>query len=262
MQQRCILRCRIKTKTIMTGLKSYWKVWLRPNLLTKDVDNDYTAEVSTVGNTKHNEDIAQAIIDEGSEIKFDTLLSILNQRDRIERNMLQQGNSVQAGNVKLSPRVSGNWIGANAKYEPAAHKITLDAIITNDMRTALQDVGVEVLGVKNSGAYIGLVTDTATGLTDGTITPNEDILIEGEKLRIAPDGEAGLGIFFVNAQGESTQVARRLTQNDPKKILARVPALAAGEYTLRIITRYSNSNTQLNEARTIEYDKKLFVPNP
>jgi hypothetical protein len=25
----------------------FWKVWLRPNLLTKDVDNDYVAEVST-----------------------------------------------------------------------------------------------------------------------------------------------------------------------------------------------------------------------
>ena len=24
----------------------YWKVWLTPNLLTKDVDNDYIAEVS------------------------------------------------------------------------------------------------------------------------------------------------------------------------------------------------------------------------
>ena len=25
----------------------YWKVWLRPNLLTKDDDNDYVAEVLT-----------------------------------------------------------------------------------------------------------------------------------------------------------------------------------------------------------------------
>jgi hypothetical protein len=241
--------------------KIFWKIWLRPNLLTKDVDNDYIAEISTVGNTKHNGDIAQAIINEGSEIKYDTLLSILNQRDRIERNMLQQGNSVQTGNVRLSARVSGNWIGANAKYGPAVHKITLDATITNDMRTALQEVGIEVLGIKNSGAYIGLVTDTATGLTDGTITPNEDILIEGDKLRIAPDGEAGLGVFFVNAQGESVQVTRRLTQNDPKKMLARVPALSAGEYTLQVITRYSNNNTLLNEARIIEYDQKLFVSN-
>ena len=96
----------------------YWKVWLTPNLLTKDVDNDYIAEVSTSKHTLRNEDIAQRIVAEGSEIKYDTLLSIINQRN------------------------------------------------------ALSVVGVEVLGVKESGgAEIGLVTDTVTGNTDGTITP-------------------------------------------------------------------------------------------
>lgn len=49
----------------------YWKVWLRPNLLTKDDDNDYIAEVLTQKDTLHNENIANAIIKEGSEIKYD-----------------------------------------------------------------------------------------------------------------------------------------------------------------------------------------------
>ena len=31
----------------------YWKVWLRPNLLTKDDDNDYVAEVLTQKDTRH-----------------------------------------------------------------------------------------------------------------------------------------------------------------------------------------------------------------
>jgi hypothetical protein len=237
----------------------FWKIWLRLNLLTKDVDNDYTAEVSTVGNTKRNEDIARAIIEEGSEIKYDTLVDVFNKRDRIERQLLQQGNSVQTGNVRLAPRVSGAWIGSNANFDPAVHKITLDASITNEMRVALEEVGVEVLGVKDSGAFIGLVTDTVTGNIDGSITPNDDIMIEGDKLRIAPEGEAGIGVFFVNASGVATPVTRRLTQNDPKKVLARVPALPAGEYTLQIVTKFSNSTQLLKEARTIEYTKKLIV---
>lgn len=40
----------------------FWKVWLKPNLLTKDVDNDYIAEVSTSKQTLRNEDIAQRIV--------------------------------------------------------------------------------------------------------------------------------------------------------------------------------------------------------
>ena len=73
----------------MSAFTKFWKVWLNLNLLTKDVENDYTAEVSTVGKTSRNEDIAKQIIEEGSEIKYDTLLSVINQHDRIIRELLQ-----------------------------------------------------------------------------------------------------------------------------------------------------------------------------
>lgn len=244
---------------IMSTINYLWKVWFRPNLLTKDVDNDYIAEVSTVNDTQRNEDIARRIVDEGSEIKYDTILNILNRSDGIVRSMLQGGGSVQTGVCRLSPRVLGTWLGTTAKFDPTVHKITLDITPTLEMRQALSEVGVEVLGVKESGAYIGLVTDTATGLTDGTITPGDDILIQGDRLKIAPDGEAGLGVFLVSAAGEATPVTRRLTQNDPKTLLARVPDLQAGEYTLRVVTRFSNSTQTLKEARTIEYEKPLIV---
>jgi hypothetical protein len=240
-------------------MKFFWKVWLRLNLLTKDVLNDYIAEVSTTRNTKRNADIAAEIIAEGSEIKYDTLLSVLNQRDRVVRRLVQQGNSVLDGCTQITPRVSGTWIGANAKFNPAAHKITVDTIPSSDMREALKAVGIEVLGVKDSGAFIGLVTDTNTGATDGTISAGDDIRIEGDKIKIAPDDEPGLGVFFVDDSGTATPVTRRLTDNTPKRLLARVPSLPAGEYTLRIVTRYSSSTTNLKETRVIEYERKLTV---
>jgi hypothetical protein len=237
----------------------FWKVWLRLNLLTKDVDNDYIAEVSTSSNTRHNEDIARRIVDLGSEIKYETLLSVLSQRDRVVREMVQQGSSVLTGTCQYSPRVTGTWIGSSAKFDPSVHKITLDIIPSAEMREALTDVGVEVLGVKDSGAFIGLVTDTSTGVTDGTITPGDDIRIEGDKLKVAPDGETGLGVFFVDSTGTAIPVTRRLTQNDPKTLIARVPDLPAGQYTLRIVTRFSSSSTTLKEARQIEYGKLLKI---
>ena len=49
----------------MAVYEFFWKIWLRLNLLTKDVDNDYTAEVSTMKNTFRNEDIARAIVAKG-----------------------------------------------------------------------------------------------------------------------------------------------------------------------------------------------------
>ena len=209
----------------------YWKVWLTPNLLTRDVDNDYIAEVSTSKQTLRNEDIAQRIVDEGSEIKYDTLLSIINQHDRIIRGAVCDGYSVLTGVAQFSPRVTGNWLGKSANFDPSTNNI-------------------------------GLVTNTLDGNTDGYITPGEDILIEGTKIKIAGDEEM-CGVFFVlrGAETETVRkVDRRLTQNNPSSIIARVPAdLEPGEYILRIVTQFSNSAVLLKEPRTLEYEQPLFV---
>lgn len=178
----------------------YWKVWLRPNLLTKDDDNDYVAEVLTQKDTLHNENIANAIIKEGSEIKYDTLLSIIKQRDRIVREHLMMGYSLLTEVCQYTPRITGPWGGETAKFDPAIHKLTLDIVPSAEMRDALSKVGVEVLGAKSEVGRIGMVTDTFTGLSNGSITPNEDILIEGDRIRIN-GADSSVGIFFVSEDG-------------------------------------------------------------
>ena len=241
----------------------YWKVWLTPNLLTRDVDNDYIAEVSTSKQTLRNEDIAERIVNEGSEIKYETLLAIINQHDSIIGGAVCDGYSVLTGVAQFSPRVTGNWLGKSANFDPSTNKLTLDMVLSKEMRDALATVGVEVLGVKEGGgAGIGLVTNTLDGNTDGYITPGEDILIEGTKIKIAGDEEM-CGVFFVlrGAETETVRkVDRRLTQNNPSSIIARVPAdLEPGEYILRIVTQFSNSAVLLKEPRTLEYEQPLFV---
>ena len=241
----------------------YWKVWLTPNLLTKDIDNDYIAEVSTSKQTLRNEDIAQRIVDEGSEIKYDTLLSIINQHDRIIREAVCDGYSVLTGVGQYSPRVTGSWIGKSANFDPSVNKLTLDMVLSKEMRDALSTVGVEVLGGKEGGgASIGLVTDTYTGEANGYISAGEDILIEGTKIKVAGDPDL-CGVYFIprDAPEETIyKVERRLTQNDPSRIIARVPAtLEPGVYTLRIVTQFSNSAVLLKEPRTLEYEQPLVV---
>jgi hypothetical protein len=243
----------------------FWKLWLRPNTLTKSVDNDYIGEVSTVGNTLRNEDVARLIVKERSELRYETILSILNERDAVERDALLNGSSVQSGNTHLAPRVTGNWIGADPVFDPKEHKITLDATLTVEMRRALEDVGVEILGKKtDGGAIIGLVTDVLTGKTDGTISVGGDIIIAGDKIKIAPAGEEGLGVLFVNADGAGIPLDHPVTENNPKKIICRLPAeIVEGEvYTLKIVTRYSNGSTNLEKPRTLLYELPLTAVAP
>ena len=83
-------------------------------------------------------------------------------------------------------------------------------------------------------------------------------MITGNLIKIAGD-ESVAGIFFVAEDGTTKKISRRLTQNDPSKIIARVPALADGSYTLRIVTFYNSGSTLLKNVRTLEYKKKLIV---
>jgi hypothetical protein len=239
--------------------QTVWKVWLRRNLLTKDVENDFIAEVSTAGETLRNSDIADAIIAARSEFRLETISNILQLRDELIRQKLAEGFAFQDGCVHISPRVGGAWLGVNASFDPETNKITLDIAPTMEMRSILDTVKVEVLGEKDSGALIGLVTDVITGKTDGTITPNEDIIVTGDKIKVSPEDEAELGVFFVDANGTETQVTRKLTENMPKKLILRVPALSDGTYTLKVVTRYSHSAQLLNEPRVITYEFPLKV---
>jgi hypothetical protein len=130
----------------MSVIKFIWKVWLRLNLLTKDVDNDYMAEVSTAGKKAlRNADIARLIKESGSELKYETLLSILDQGDRLIREKVQEGHSVLTGCCRFTPRVTGTWIGANAKFDVTVHQTVLDIVPSAEMRAALKEVGVEAL---------------------------------------------------------------------------------------------------------------------
>ena len=237
----------------------YWEYWLRPNTLTKDDDEDCIAEVQTSKETLRNEELADAIMKAGSEISRDTVLSIINRRDSIVREHLLLGHSVLTNVCQLTPRITGNWATEESPFDPAIHKLTLDIVPSAMMREDLKKVKLSFLGVKSETARIGSVTDTFTGLTDGTITAEEDIRIDGNKIKVMGD-ESLAGVFFVSEDGAKTlPVTRRFTQNDPSCIIARVPRLDPGNYTLRIVTFFQQGKLLLKTARIIEYRKLLTV---
>jgi hypothetical protein len=242
----------------MKAIEYNWKIWLRTNYLTQDVENDYNGEVSTLGNTLRNEDIAARIIKGRSELRYETILSILNERDDIVMESLLNGTSVQDSVMHLSPSVSGVWVGTDHTVDPTRQKATVSISPTALLREGLSRVKLEILGIKESSAYIGLVTDAATKSVDGHITPNGILVITGDKLRIAPDDDPAMGVFFVDSQGQQTQ-ATQVSQNDPKKLTILAPPLSSGTYTLHIVTRYSGGTRLLKDARTVVYETPITV---
>jgi len=66
--------------------------------------------------------------------------------------------------------------------------------------------------------------------------------------------------FFIDSNGTSIPVTHRLTQNDPSKVIACVPGLSAGSYTLRIVTKdATNRQKVLKNALVAEYTILFIV---
>ena len=238
----------------------FWEIYLRDNPLTKDDQNDCIAEVKTGPKTLTTEDSANEIKRSGSELKKATILSVVQQDSDILFEALLNGNSVITDLFQITPRVLGNFANSEAPFDANYHKLAFDVVPTKKLREALKRVKVINRGAKGDTAYIGLVTDTLTDLYDGSITPNDDVRIEGNRIKIAGDSE-NVGVFFISATDPSKvfKVSRKLTQNDPGTLIARVPNLTDGEYILRIVTQFSTNKQLLKEPRTLEYKRHLIV---
>ena len=237
----------------MAKKKSIWEVYLRPNTLTKDNDRDCIADVHAHAATQRNEDIAEIITKERSEFRKETIMNILNMRDKAVKDLIEQGLSFMDGLVQISPRVSGVWETENSPYDEKIHKRTVDLIPTADLRTALDAIGVKVMGTKEESARITEITDTATGLKDGTLTIGDDIIIEGDKLKI-DETDAAQGVFFKAANGTEYKADRRLSVNKPGQIIARVPKeVPEGEVSVMVRTKYSGSTAPLKTVREIVF---------
>ena len=96
--------------------------------------------------------------------------------------------------------------------------------------------------------------DLHTGTENGTITPGRNLRIHGQRLRIAGDDPAVVGLWFVSADGASTRTRlddRDLIDNTPSTLTLIAPALAPGGYFIEVVTQSSTNNkTLLKEPRT------------
>jgi hypothetical protein len=238
-----------------------WKVWLCRNRLLSKNKARYTAEVVRTGTAMRNEDIAQQIKDRGSEYHYETVLSILNQAEDIICAASARGIRVLTGTAHYAPRVSGGWTGASLAHDPSIHKITLTITPGAKMKKALASVSLSILGRKGDSAYISLVNNLPSGDPCSETSPGNALSINGRKLKIAPHGEEGLGVFFIDAEGKEWPIGNRLMQNNKSRLIVQVPPLPPGKYTLQVRTRYVNGRDWLHEPRIMEYPYPVTVTN-
>lgn len=231
-------------------------LWLYDNQLTED-PNDYFGKVKTNGNVT-NADIARHIVNEGSELKEETIYHILTLGDKIKAKLLAQGYSLNTPLCYGRVSVAGAFNGSSAQFDKGKHKLLANFTQGAELRSTLASISVDVLGVAPTGPIIGKVEDSLSGTFDSVITPNNVIKITGNKIKVEGN-DATVGLWFVNTADNSKTKVEQLISNDPKEVVAMVPALPKGEYELQLVTQYSGGGKALKESRETVFELVLSV---
>ncbi|MDR0600294.1 MAG: DUF4469 domain-containing protein, partial [Treponema sp.] len=88
--------------------------------------------------------------------------------------------------------------------------------------------------------------------------------IEGHKIKVAGD-HADCGVYFVSAANpaQRVKVTGHLADNTASRIVGIIPALAAGQWRVEVVTRYSGgTQTMLKTPRALAGKSVLTVPQP
>ena len=240
----------------------FWKIWLWMNKSGKDISTEQCAVLSTQDIVKSNKDIAEQLAKEGVEVNYGTLTYIIDQYDRIVRNMVCEGYTVKTNNVQFTPELSGDWSINSLKFDSEKHKCSVRCTPSPEMQRALGFVGVKVLGFKNASSYISQITDVTSGEVNSVISRNGNIIIEGSGIEaMASDGTTDNCIFLVKEDKNMIDISNRILTNTTNRIVLRIPSnLEIGKYHLLIYTFHSEHKEKKGiYCQCVEYDKALWV---
>lgn len=238
------------------------KTWIYkriPNDVTVNDPSDYIAKVIITASMT-DEDIARKVVERGTVFDYSTLLNAFRLRDQVILDFLSQGLAVVTGTCQYQPSITGTLDGT--VFNPQKNRCTVNINPSVEMRRMLEKVKAEYGGYtqEDGGAEISKVEDSATGRTDGTVTPGAIVNVWGRKIKVErPDGTTAGAVVFEDSKGVATPVETALGTNERGRISFIVPALANGTYTLKINTYYTGTAHLLKESRTIAYPRSIIV---
>ena len=230
------------------------KYFLLDNPLTERPD-DYAAQTVATRAYSRNE-IIDLLLRKGTLVTRTDAVAVLNIVEEVVVDIIRDGGTVNLPLFNTSFSISGVFDGPMDTFDPSRHKLNVNLTKGTLLRNAEREVRVQKTDVGTTMPAIIEVKDAISGTTNETLTPNGVIQLWGSNVKVDGD-HADVGLWFVPETGDAVK-ATVLVSNKPSSVIAMIPALAAGAYTLRLVTQHSGSNL-LKTPRTIVYDRTLTV---
>lgn len=230
---------------------------LADNTVTVDDKEDMILVPVSNGNADEARIIAEMKA-EDSGLREETIQHVFNLQKRVIKRMLMSGVSVNSGLFYAS--VSFRGIIEGSAWNAAKNSIVVNFNPGADLREAIKNTHVNIIGEKGSAMYIGGVTDASTRAQDASATAGRAFTLTGSRLKVAGK-DASVGITLTSTPGgKTTKVTEDLfVVNDPSKVTFIIPpTLANGTYLLKLTTQFANSGKDLLKApRSVE--KTIYI---
>ena len=230
------------------------KYALLENLLTPNPD-DYVAQVQNV--ISHDlSSVIEKMLEGGSTITKTDALAVLNRFFEVLTRISKDGETVNLDLFRTNLSITGVFDSASDSFDPKRHSININANAGRLLKEAIGKVKLEKTSTAEALPHIMEVKDSVSRTVNQHITANGVIEVVGSLLRIAGDHPKN-GLYFVAADGKTTK-AITLIDNKPARLIAMVPNLSSGEYSLQITSQYT-SGKFLNKPRTGHFHKVFTV---
>lgn len=235
------------------------KAYLYDNLLTPD-PNDFVARVSSERSLSVADICHSAATRGGADVSDAAMSHAVELFLKEMAYRLCDGFAVNTGYFTAMPVVRGVFLSPNETFDPQRHTLQFQFTQGELMRREIEDVEVKIMGVAETGLYIGQVEDMKSRTVNEVLTPGFNLRVTGTKLRVVGD-KPGVGIFFrETATNTATKVDEGdIVINNPSELMIIIPALPAGTYQLEVTTQYSTGNKLLKEVRSAVFDRPLTV---
>jgi DNA-binding domain/Domain of unknown function (DUF4469) with IG-like fold len=241
--------------TILHKIKAY----LYDNTLTKDNPNDFTAKTASERSLNVQQICLSASNRGGADISASAMEHATELFLKEMAYQLCDGFSVNTGYFTANTTIRGVFDSPSETFNKDKHSIIFQFNQGEKLRAEIPNIEVNILGVAEASAVILQVTDVKSGSVNDLLTPGRNLKIVGSKIKVTGD-DASVGVYFVDATTqERTKVEQSdIVTNNPSEVMVVIPELAAGTYTIEVLTQYSGSQS-LKEPRTATLDKQLTV---
>ena len=227
-------------------IKYQINVQIADNTVTKDDPNDKIFVIVSLG-TADKERIIAEMMDMNPGVEPEMMRLVLDLEKRAVKRLLLNGMRVNNGLFEAVPQCRGLVRGT--AWDPEANEIYVNFTQGKELREAIADVVVNVIGEKGAAMYLSSSLDAATG----NATAGANLTLTGKNIKVVGD-DPSVGITLTDSEGTETRIkAGAIGLNQPSKLIFLVPAsLAAGDYTLTITTQFGgNSNSLLKTPRAL-----------